>query len=111
MVAPESGKRGGASGDPPGVVRGAVWPALLGAHASAGAPRDPSTGELDGTCMSRHAGTRWLESTAPVAPGEDATIVFAIFDLSDSILDSFAFVDDFAWGCEDIGRPETQSVR
>ena len=35
-------------------------------------------------------------------------MVFAIFDLSDSILDSYVFLDNFAWGCEPTGGPTTQ---
>ncbi len=66
--------------------------------------------ELQGTCMRTHAGTRWLETSAPVEPGEEVTIVFAIFDLSDSILDSFVFLDDFQWGCEGGDQPETKPV-
>ncbi|HET6583798.1 MAG TPA: choice-of-anchor L domain-containing protein [Nannocystaceae bacterium] len=67
-----------------------------------------STPELDGTCMKRHAGTNWLTTTAGVTPGEHITVVFAIFDLSDSILDSYAFVDDFQWGCDPTGQPQTE---
>jgi len=67
-----------------------------------------SLAEFDGTCMKQHAGTNWLTTTAGVVPGEHITVVFAIFDLSDSILDSYAFVDDFQWGCEPTGTPETE---
>ncbi len=66
--------------------------------------------ELAGTCMKRHAGTRWLSSTAPVTPGEDITLVLAVFDLSDSILDSYTFLDNFGWGCEGTSTPETKPV-
>jgi hypothetical protein len=64
--------------------------------------------ELAGTCMRQHAGTGWLTTTAGVVPGEDITIVFAIFDLSDSILDSYAFIDDFQWGCDPTDTPSTE---
>ena len=40
-------------------------------------------------------------------PGETITVVFAIFDLSDGILDSYAFLDNFKWGCEPQGKPQT----
>jgi hypothetical protein len=56
--------------------------------------------ELQGTAMQGHAGTKWLTTTAGVEPGEDFTIVFAIFDLSDNILDSVVILDNFAWNCE-----------
>jgi hypothetical protein len=62
---------------------------------------------LAGTCMRQHAGTNWLTTTAGVMPGETITVVFAIFDLSDPILDSYAFLDNFKWGCEPTGKPQT----
>ncbi len=64
--------------------------------------------EFDGTCMKAHAGTEWLTTTAGVTPGEHITVVFAIFDLSDSILDSYAFLDNFEWGCNPTGMPQTE---
>ncbi|MEM6292786.1 MAG: choice-of-anchor L domain-containing protein [Myxococcota bacterium] len=62
--------------------------------------------EFAGTCMRQHAGTGWLTSSAGVVPGEHITVAFAIFDLSDSILDSYVFLDNFQWGCEP-GAPST----
>jgi len=62
---------------------------------------------LAGTCMRQHAGTSWLTTTAGVTPGETITVVFAVFDLSDPILDSYAFLDNFQWGCEPTGKPQT----
>lgn len=69
-----------------------------------------TTAQLAGTCMSRHAGTRWLSTTAPVVPGEDITLVLAVFDLADSILDSYVFIDNFGWGCDGTSMPETKPV-
>jgi hypothetical protein len=66
--------------------------------------------ELAGTCMQRHAGTKWLSTTAPVTPGEEITVVFAIFDLADPILDSYVFLDNFTWGCEGTSTPTTKPV-
>ncbi len=66
--------------------------------------------ELAGTCMRQHAGTRWLSSVAPVTPGESITVVFAVFDLADSILDSYVFLDNFQWGCEGTDHPMTKPV-
>ncbi len=63
--------------------------------------------ELAGTCMRYHGATEWLTTTAPVSPGEMVTLVFAIFDLSDSILDSYVFLDNFQWGCEGGVPPQT----
>jgi hypothetical protein len=64
--------------------------------------------ELAGTCMRQHAGTDWLTTTAGVVPGETITVVFAIFDLSDSILDSYVFLDNFQWGCDPTDTPTTE---
>ncbi|MEM9452875.1 MAG: choice-of-anchor L domain-containing protein [Myxococcota bacterium] len=64
--------------------------------------------QLAGTCMRQHAATGWLTTTAGVTGGETITVVFAIFDLSDSILDSYAFLDNFQWGCEPTGDPTTK---
>lgn len=64
--------------------------------------------EFAGTCMARHAGTGWLSTTVGVTPSEHITVVFAIFDLSDSILDSYAFIDNFVLGCDPQIGPTTQ---
>jgi hypothetical protein len=74
--------------------------------------RDDGAGlaEFDGTCMKQHAGTKWLQSVAPVTPGETITLVLAVFDLSDSILDSYVFLDNFGWGCDGDDTPSTTPV-
>nr|WP_255216144.1 choice-of-anchor L domain-containing protein [Pseudenhygromyxa sp. WMMC2535] len=85
-------------------------------YRDANAANDPecnggcSAPELHGTCMEGHAGTKWLTTSAGVQPGETVTIVFAIFDMSDSILDSYAFIDNFQWGCEGDVPPETVPI-
>ena len=66
--------------------------------------------EFAGTCMRQHAGTKWLTTTAPVVAGDNIEVVFAIFDLSDSILDSYVFLDNFQWGCEGPDKPTTKPV-
>lgn len=66
--------------------------------------------EFANTCMKRHAGTKWLRTTAPVVPGEQFTMVLAIFDLSDPILDSYIFLDNWQWGCEGMDIPQTTPV-
>lgn len=59
--------------------------------------------ELEGFALEGHAATRWLNSTAGVRPGENITLIFAIFDLSDGILDSYVMLDGFEWTCS--GNP------
>lgn len=66
--------------------------------------------EFGGTCMKQHAGTKWLSSTAPVTPGEQITVVLAVFDLADPILDSYVFLDNWQWGCEGTSGPVTEPV-
>jgi hypothetical protein len=66
--------------------------------------------ELHNTCMQGHAGTKWLSTTAGVMPGETITVVFAVFDVSDSILDSYVFLDNFAWGCDGDAPPSTTPI-
>ncbi|MBV1857741.1 MAG: choice-of-anchor L domain-containing protein [Nannocystaceae bacterium] len=66
--------------------------------------------EFGGTCMKQHAGTKWLSSTAPVTPGEQITVVLAVFDLADPVLDSYVFLDNWQWGCDGTGGPVTTPV-
>ena len=63
--------------------------------------------ELDGFAMDGHAGTRWLETVAPVVPGEEVEVIFAIFDLSDAYFDTVVLLDGVHWGCTDL-PPLTQ---
>lgn len=85
-------------------------------YRDANAPNDPqcqgncTAPELHGTCMQGHAGTKWLTTTAGVQPGETITVVFAIFDMSDSILDSYVFLDNFSWGCDGDAPPSTVPI-
>jgi hypothetical protein len=41
--------------------------------------------------------TLWLETTAPIAGGEEFTIRLAIWDTGDQALDSTALIDNFRW--------------
>lgn len=63
--------------------------------------------ELHNTCLAEHASTKWLTTTVGVEPGEEIELIFAILDLGDSSLDSFAFIDNFQWGCDEKSKPET----
>lgn len=58
--------------------------------------------ELDGFAMDGHAGTRWLETVAPVITGEEIQVIFAIFDLSDAYFDTAVVLDAVQWGCTDL---------
>lgn len=63
--------------------------------------------ELHNSCLAEHASTKWLTTTVGVEPGEEIELIFAIVDLGDSSLDSFAFIDNFQWGCDEKSKPET----
>lgn len=62
--------------------------------------------QLQGTNMVGHAGTRWLTTTAGVVPGETIELILAVFDLSDSVLDTVIILDNFQWACAG-GPPST----
>lgn len=60
------------------------------------------TSELDGTGIAGPqlddgGGTRWLETTAPVTPGETITLELMIWDTGDHSYDSLVLLDDFRW--------------
>jgi len=42
-------------------------------------------------------GTSWLQTTAPIDPGAEFNIRFAIWDVGDTIYDSTVLVDGFEW--------------
>jgi hypothetical protein len=58
------------------------------------------SGALSGTGMqlgNTGGGTVWLQTTAPVVPGETMVLEMMVFDVSDNILDSLALLDAFTW--------------
>ncbi len=69
------------------------------------------TGDLAGTGMQNAActflgescggsaggGTVWLETTAPVVPGEHMVLELMVFDVTDDVLDSLVILDGFEW--------------
>ena len=57
-------------------------------------------GQLAGTGMqlgNTGGGTLWLQTKAPVVPGETMVLELMVFDVSDGILDSLALLDAFEW--------------
>jgi hypothetical protein len=54
-----------------------------------------STASLKGTGFEGHAATGWLTTSAPVKPGSEITLRFAIWDSGDGRLDSTVLIDDF----------------
>lgn len=61
-------------------------------------PKLTGTG-MDGTCAGQVCGgsTDWLQTTAPVVPGETITLQFAIWDTGDHAWDSIVLIDGFRW--------------
>jgi hypothetical protein len=55
---------------------------------------------LTGTGFDGHAATGWLQTQAPVKPGDEITLVFTIWDSGDGVLDSTVLLDRFAWSAE-----------
>jgi hypothetical protein len=51
--------------------------------------------------------TGWLETKAPVVPGETITLEFMIWDTGDHILDSTVLLDDFKWDAMGTTAPVT----
>jgi hypothetical protein len=55
--------------------------------------------ELSGTGLEGHGATRWLETNVGVTAGEEITVIFAIMDIQDNIVDSAVLLDNFHWTC------------
>ncbi|MFO0662140.1 MAG: choice-of-anchor L domain-containing protein, partial [Polyangiaceae bacterium] len=55
------------------------------------------TTELQGTGFENDGATSWLQTTAPVTPGQEFTLRLAIWDTGDSAYDSTVLIDDFEW--------------
>jgi len=61
------------------------------------------TGFGQDTAGSNHAATGWLQTTVNVDPslkGKDITLLFAVWDSGDGILDSTALMDNFQWSTQ-----------
>jgi hypothetical protein len=62
---------------------------------------------LAGTCFTNDGGTGWVQTSAPVIPGDTIRITFELWDESDGLYDSMALVDGFAFSEDEIEEPET----
>jgi len=61
------------------------------------------TGFGTDTAGANHAATGWLQTQVNVDPslkGKDITLVFAVWDSGDGILDSTALIDNFQWSTQ-----------
>lgn len=68
------------------------------------------TGELAGTGFEKHAASSWLQTKAPVVPGETIHLRFAVWDMGDEFLDSTVVIDDFAWDVAEGTEPTTVPI-
>ncbi|OJY26685.1 MAG: hypothetical protein BGO98_06635 [Myxococcales bacterium 68-20] len=57
-------------------------------------------GMLSGTGFEGAAATGWLTTSAPVTPGSEITLLFAIWDSQDGWLDSTVLIDDFKFSVD-----------
>jgi hypothetical protein len=55
--------------------------------------------ELAGTGVQGHGGTKWLTTNVGVEEGDQITVVFAMMDIQDNIVDSVVLLDNFRWTC------------
>ncbi len=57
-----------------------------------------------------HAATGWLQTQAPVEPGQEIKLRFAIWDVKDHHLDSTVLIDNFKWSVEPGSAVRTAPV-
>jgi len=65
------------------------------------------TGDWEDFDPEQHGATSWLETKAPVVPGETITLQFMIWDTGDHILDSAILLDNFRWDATATTGPIT----
>lgn len=70
------------------------------------------TSELEGTGFwdsdpKQNGATSWLETMAPVVPGEEITLQFMIWDVGDHRLDSTILLDNWRWDAKPTTGPVT----
>ena len=92
-------------------VNVAFWTICANSEKYMGCTTDPSTMNGPGYGKSDlggpHGATDWVTTTVPVTPGETFTLRLAIWDESDSILDSSILIDDFRWDIEPTDQETT----
>ena len=85
----------GCGGANPCLAGGKTYPCSLGNTELMG------TGFGSDTAFGQdHAATSWLQTKAPVEPGAEITIRWAVYDSGDGVLDSTTLVDNWQWIAE-----------
>lgn len=68
-------------------------------------PLGPSS--LANTGFDPSAATGWLKTNAPVTPGGQITLLLAIWDSGDGVLDSTVLIDNFTWSAAEASGTTT----
>jgi hypothetical protein len=84
------------SGGPPCSAGGKQFPCALGNSGLAGTGFQEQSQD--------HASTGWLFTKAPVNPGQQITMRWAVYDSGDGVLDTTTLIDNWQW----IAEPGTQ---
>jgi hypothetical protein len=56
--------------------------------------------ELDGTGFAGDGATGWFQIKGSAEPLELLQLSFAVFDMGDTVLDTYVIIDNFQWDCE-----------
>jgi hypothetical protein len=86
----------------PGVYKGRDYTCPLGTSFLSGTGFDAAD--------NAYGATGWLTTTAPVEPGSEITLRFAIWDSGDGAYDSTVLLDNFQWSVDATGAPSTSPV-
>ncbi|MEZ4441465.1 MAG: choice-of-anchor L domain-containing protein [Polyangiaceae bacterium] len=84
----------GCTGGPPCSAGGKSFTCALGNSELQG------TGFGLDTEFADHGATSWLQTAAPIGPGETFTMTWTTYDSGDGVLDSTTLVDNFQWTAE-----------
>lgn len=79
-----------------------------GTHKGKFFPCPLGTDTLSGTGFEGAAATGWLTTNAPVTPGSEVTLLFAVWDSADGRLDSTVLIDDFRFSVEGADSTQTK---
>lgn len=95
-------------GNPVSVNNGYLEVCTPGFHGGKQFDCPQGTSLLQGTGYGPGASTGWLQTIAPVTPGSDVTLTFAIWDAGDNILNSTVLIDNVTFDVTDASVPVTE---
>jgi hypothetical protein len=91
----------------PQIVVGTNFPCPLGPSSLQGTGFGADTAS---TFAGNRGATGWLKTVVSIGPklrGKDITLLFAVWDGGDGVLDSTALVDNLVWSQDSAGTPVT----